>query len=77
MSFLQWVAWNWPSEKNLAKPVALIDRMIEALVLAVLDQTRVILGPLLGYLKPCSFSMSTAVDASQGLCGDSMARRPT
>lgn len=48
VSALQWVAWPWPSEKNLAKPVALIDRMREALVLAA-DQTRVILGPLLGY----------------------------
>lgn len=48
MGVRQWVARNWPSEKNLAKPVTLIDRMIEALALAV-DQTRVILGPLLGY----------------------------
>jgi hypothetical protein len=48
MSVLEWGAWIWPSEKNPAKPVALIDRMLEALVLAV-DQTRVILGPLLGY----------------------------
>jgi hypothetical protein len=48
MSVLEWGAWYWPFEKNLAKPVALIDRMIEALDLAV-DQTRVILSPLLGY----------------------------
>lgn len=48
MGVLQWVAWTRPSEKNLAKAVALIDMMLEALVLAV-DQIRVILDPLLGY----------------------------